>query len=420
MVRSGSRRSSAGVSVDRLPFLGGRHAVDVLAELGPPGDEDAEAGTSEKDLVGRGEPRPRFGQVEDREMHLGELEGRLHGVPGQRPRQLGLERASERELAPGAVEIATVGLPSRRDREGERASHVPLEPVLLHEGSGLERKLPRAGLVPAGGREQRALREGDDPGGDDADALGLLGRVGQRCVGCVVLAEQQMRRTAQDERRRTPAARGPELPQGELRVGLHLVDAADALRRTHDRQPGLDGCAPVRERLSERGALGERQPPLRSGRPPGEAVRPGLEDGDLGMALEIAGLVEPPEPGLHGLALARGPGRERVPADEARKPVDVPGRVRVGDRRLGLPVLLAPDGGAAAEIRGGARLAPLQLGPEIGPELAVVAVRPAAAVEWDEEKIGLVERLRASALIPRTRGRRRRAARTSRRARTSA
>ena len=176
-----------------------------------------------------------------------------------------------------------------------------------------------------------------------------------------------MRRTAQDERRRTPAARGPELPQCELGVGLHLFDAADALRRTHDGQPWLDGCAAVREWLSERGALGERQPPLRSGRPPGEAVRPGLERGDLGMTLEIAGLVEPPEPGLHGLALARGPGRERVPADEAREPIEVPGCMRVGDRRLGLPVLLAPDRGAAAEIRADARLAPLQLGPEDRP-----------------------------------------------------
>ena len=80
-------------------------------------------------------------------------------------------------------------------------------------------------------------------------------------------------------------------------------------------------------------------------------------------------------------------------ADEAREPVEVTGCVRVLDRRLGLPVLLAPDRGAAAENRNDGRLAPLQLGPEEVSELAVVAVRPAAMVEWDEKEIGLVERL---------------------------
>ena len=202
-----------------------------------------------------------------------------------------------------------------------------------------------------------------------------------------------MRSTAQDERRRTPAARGPELAQGELGVGLHLRDAAGAMHRTDDRKPRLDRCAPVRERFSERGALGKRQPPLRKRRPAGKAVRPGLEDGDLGMALQVARLVEPPEPPVDRFPLARGPGREGVLTDEAREPVEITGCVRVLDRRLGLPVLLAPDRRAAAENRNDGRLAPLQLGPEEVSELAVVAVRPAAMVEWDQEEIGLVERL---------------------------
>ena len=82
-----------------------------------------------------------------------------------------------------------------------------------------------------------------------------------------------------------------------------------------------------------------------------------------------------------------------MPADEARDPVGVPGCVRVRDRRLGLPVLLAPGRGAAVEKRSDGRLAPLQLSSEKVPELAVIAVRPAVAVEWDKEEVGLVEGL---------------------------
>ena len=123
-------------------------------------------------------------------MHLRELESRLHGIPRQRACQLGPERARERQLPPGAFEISELGFAPRRNCEGKRATRVALEPVLIHEGAGIVGERARPCLIPAGGREQRALREGDDPRRGDADALGLLGRVGHRGIGGIVFAEK--------------------------------------------------------------------------------------------------------------------------------------------------------------------------------------------------------------------------------------
>ena len=121
-----------------------------------------------KDLVGHGEPRPRPRHVKDGEVHVRELESRLHGIPRQGACQLGPERARDRQLPPGAFEISELGFAPRRNCEGKRATRVALEPVLIHEGAGIVGERARPCLIPAGGRgsersERATILDGATP-----------------------------------------------------------------------------------------------------------------------------------------------------------------------------------------------------------------------------------------------------------------
>ena len=368
MARCGSRRSSAGVSVS-LPFDEPPRPVDLLAELGTPARPGRRGpGPAGKDLVGHGEPRPGPAPRRGSRGASARAPGRpvpsttaAHGV------SFGLERPGERELAFGHDRDVPrwASQPRRRRRRQARCARGPRARAPPQGRGPRAASSPARASSPRGGREQRALREGDDPGSGRTPTLSASSAASAIAASrSIVLAEKQMRGAAQDECRRTPAARRARVSRRASSASASICSgpSAQCIARTRASHGSIGwrshpGAALAAWRARQGRATAPRRRALAPRPPCAQASRTAIS----GMALQIERLVEPPEPRVHGFPLARAPGREGMSADKARDPVGVPGCVRVRDRRLRLPVLLAPGRGAAVEKRSDGRLAPLQL-----------------------------------------------------------
>ena len=111
------------------------------------------------------------------------------------------------------------------------------------------------------------------------------------------------------------------------------------------------------------------------------------------MAVEPRQVVEQPQPSLDHHdppVLVR---RQRELRDEARDVLEVAGRRGVVDRGLGSRVRLAPAGGAPVELGHEVGLPALELRAEKIADQAAIAIRPAIAIQRNDEQARAIEHL---------------------------
>ena len=145
------------------------------------------------------------------------------------------------------------------------------------------------------------------------------------------------------------ASRGEQLER-PLRVRERALDAVRHHGRAQSGDPGLDRGAAVRERDGRGGPIGEREPSLGLGRPPGQRAHPGAEDGERGEPHQVV-VVEPPEPLLEGLHAPAVVERQGEPVDQPGDGGRLARGLAVEDRRLRQVVGHAPGHRAGVERR---------------------------------------------------------------------
>ena len=187
------------------------------------------------------------------------------------------------------------------------------------------------------------------------------------------------------------ASRGEQL-EGPLRVRERALDAVRHHGRAQSGDPGLDRGAAVRERDGRGGPIGEREPSLGIGRPPGQRAHPGAEDGDRGEPHQVV-VVEPLEPLLEGLQAPAVVEPQCEPGDQPGDGGRLARGLAVEDRRLQQVIGHAPGHRAGVERGHRLGLAALELAPQELAEQVVVAVPLASPVERHDEAVRAHERL---------------------------
>ncbi len=246
------------------------------------------------------------------------------------------------------------------------------------------------GVVPRRDERELCLRDEDVVrGAAGQPRVDGRGEVSSRAIGG---AEQRLGHASDEQRAGSPVACRGELLESALRVCERAFHAVRHHVRAQIGDPGLDRDAAVRERDGRGGPIGEGEPPLGLGRPPGQRAEPGAEDGERGEPYQV-GLVEPCEPpleGLHAPAVVEGLA-ELV--DQRGDGGRLARGLSVEDRRLRQPIGRAPGHRAGVERGHHLGLAALELASQKLAEHVVVAVPLASPVERHDEAVRAHERL---------------------------
>ena len=325
-------------------------------------------------------------RVDECQVGPGQLDQSLDRDDGQRIREEGAQACGSPSVLARLTHV-----PSMRRRpcgggEDQGTGPVPVERTAGHH---LERPFDER----LGGRPLLALDGDQDLLGEDQgrdgralDARGEVVGMGERRVGSVEVALEQIREALGVEHRGAVGTGGAEPLQRFDRIAAHRGRAVPAQVRPQvgQRRPHR---AAVGQRAGRRKRLGDRGPPLAVSWP-AEQTEDQCSVGDHRRRVRRGrATAQPFHPALDRLDLTAGPDRLHRPEDQPAEQRLVAGQVRVVDRVLRLAVLLEPRRRTGVQLLDEVGRRAPELGLELLAQQSVVAEPLALTVVRQHEQI---------------------------------